>query len=448
MTRLRGAFAALVLASGVLAAAPALAAPELEVAEQTLTRLRRLDLTLDCTLDTPGSVTVAGTVNGRPFTRRVRVRKAGTRRVKVKVDARRAHVRKLTEPLRFELTATAEDAAGARVDVPVTETARVPVVLLPGLGNQPDDAGLLAFAGALAVASGGEYALGGPDTTLVRVSYDSLGSPLQKSAKLLDRAVAARLRGSAFAKADVVGYSMGGLVARRWLADGGARRARRVLFLATPNEGAPVAQILSIGLQTDILGTLLDQLPTDAPEVAALLDALASVPDTDGAVDVLRNFYPTYTWAFLTVPGLGGSTRIGLTPQLIRQFGSLVPGLAALPLDFDSPLTALNAKAPPDGPEFYALGYTELPAGGFGAGIGTVDEVDVTPLVSGGNVDPAALATGDGDGVVPWRSVRMADVPAWRDRITSTDLGAGSHVTLLADPFAIARVLEILGAAE
>ena len=77
--------------------------------------------------------------------------------------------------------------------------------------------------------------------------------------------------------------------------------------------------------------------------------------------------------------------------------------------------------------------------------IGTLDEVDLTALLAGGaDFDPLSLASGEGDGLVPWRSLVMSDTPGWAGAITATDLGAGTHVTILADPICIARVAEIL----
>ena len=65
--------------------------------------------------------------------------------------------------------------------------------------------------------------------------------------------------------------------------------------------------------------------------------------------------------------------------------------------------------------------------------MGTVDVVDVSLIQGGGQVDPATLATGSGDGVVPAHSVWMEGVASWSSVITKHDLGEGSHLTMTAD---------------
>ncbi len=103
-----------------------------------------------------------------------------------------------------------------------------------------------------------------------------------------------------------------------------------------------------------------------------------------------------------------------------------------------------SRRSPDASTSYFAIGYAALLTEQGGVEIGTVDEIDVTGLLGGGEIDPLSLADGEGDGLVPWRSLVMADTPAWAPRIDATDLGAGTHVTLLTDPACIARVTEIL----
>lgn len=418
----------------------ALADPVLERVDSELTGNRRLTVTVEAVLEGRGELRVEGEVNGRKFKKRKRVRRAGTARLRVNVDARKLRVRKLDGPLEFSLQAIAAERDGGSTTRPVERRVPVPVVFLPGLGNEtaPDVASGV-FAAAVDLAAGGIYDTGGDAPTFVVHGYDSLGESLSSSARGLQKRVRRVLRGTPFARVDVVGYSMGGLVARRWAADGG--KARRMVFLGTPNEGAPLAQLLGIGLQSDLLGSGLIPGLEGLGDLTGLLDALAG---PDAATDVLRTFYPTYPWLFVTldIPFFGG--RVPVTQELIQNFGSFVPGLGGLQIDLSSPLTPLNAVGPDSATAYHALGYSALLTDQLGIEIGTVDEVDVTALLGGGEIDPATLATGEGDGLVPWRSLVMADTPVWAAVLESTDLGTGTHVTLLADPACIMRVAEIL----
>jgi len=410
-------------------------------------------VTIEATFAGPGELRLEGDVNGKPVRVRKRVRRAGTRRLRVKLDAKRLRLRRLDEPLVFDVKAIADEIDGAMVERPLLETVPVPVIVLGGLGNELGPNGVGAFGLAVDLASGGSYEQDGKQPTMIVHEYASLDRSLPKLAKGLNKTVRAALRGTSFARVDVVGYSMGGLVARRWHADKGAGKVRRMVFLATPNEGAPLAQLLGIGLQTDLLDGALSALVPGLDDtggiggVGGVGDALAGLLGDVVSPDTLRTFYPTYPWLFITVPlPIVGDQRLAVTSELLETFGAFLPGeLSGLQLDFDSPLTPLNRIAPDDRTEFFALGYSSLPTDLVGLEVGTLDEVDLTALLSGGDdFDPLSLASGEGDGLVPWRSLVMSDTPGWADAITATDLGVGTHVTLLADPICIARVAEIL----
>jgi len=439
----------MVLASACIlaAAGPALADPVIERVETEVTRNRCLTVTIEATFTGRGEFRVEGTVNGKTVRKRKRVRRAGTRRFRVKLDAKKLRLRKLDEALVFDVNAVVSERDGGAAERPIHETIPVPVVLLGGLGNELGGGGIGAFGLAVNVASGGGYEQSGKRPTMVVHDYASLDKSLKSLAKGLHKTVRGALRGTSFARVDVVGYSMGGLVARRWLADRGAGKIRRLVFLATPNEGVPLAQVLGLGLQTDALGGALSGLIPELGDESGIGDALNALVGGSVSEDTLRTFYPSYPWLFVTVPvPFVGEQRLALTPELLSTFGAFLPeDLAGLDLDFDSPLRPLNNVAPDGRADYFALGYSALPTDLLEVEIGTLDELDVTALLAGGDdFDPLSLLSGEGDGLVPWRSLVMSDTPQWAAAITSTDLGVGTHVTILTDPACITRVAEIL----
>jgi len=451
---LSSAIATILLASACIlsAAAPARADPVIERVETSVSRNRCLTITIEATFSGRGEFRVEGTVNGKNVRKRKRVRRAGTRRFRVKLDAKKLRLRKLDQALVFDVSAVASERDGGVAERPVHETIPVPVVLLGGLGNELDGGGVDAFGLAVNDALGAAYQQDGKRPTMLVHEYASLDRSLRALAKGLHKTVRGALRGTSFGRVDVVGYSMGGLVARRWLADQGAGKVRRMIFLATPNEGAPLVQVLGLGLQTDALGGLLSGLIPDTGDGSAIGDALGTLLG-DGLLgdgldaDTLRTFYPTYPWLFVTVDvPILGEQRLALTPQLLNTFGAFLPeDLAGLDLDLDSPLRPLNDVAPDNRAVFYALGYTALPTDLLEVEIGTLDELDVTALLAGGeDIDPLSFLSGEGDGLVPWRSLVMADTPGWAAAIEATDLGVGTHVTILTDAACVARVAEIL----
>jgi pimeloyl-ACP methyl ester carboxylesterase len=445
--RRRAALTLLTVAALFSTAATALADPVIERVESKVSRNRRLTVVIEATFSGRGELRIEGDVNGKRVRKRKRVRRAGTKRLRVKIDAKQLRLRKLTEALVFDVKAVAEERDGGMVERPVQTTIPVPVVLLGGFGNELAPGGTSVFGVALNAATGGTYDLGTERPTMIAHDYASLDASLSELARELNKTVRAALRGTSFARVDVVGYSMGGLVARRWLADQGAGKVRRMVFLATPNEGAPLVQVIGLGLDSDLLGGALAGVIPGLGEASGLGDILDGVLDGTISPDTLRIFYPTYEWAFVTinVPFLG-EQRIALTSNLLGTFGAfLPPELAGLDFNLDSPLTPLNAVGPDSRAAYFALGYSSLPTELLGVEIGTLDEVDFGALITGGDeFDPLSLATGEGDGLVPWRSLVMADTPGWSEAITATDLGVGTHVTILADPACITRVAEIL----
>lgn len=391
----------------LVSAATAGADPVIDRLSSAVAKGRRLDLELECTLGSPGVVTVEGTVNGNPVSLRKRV-KAGHHTAKVKVDPKKLKLRKLETALHFDVTVTLAETGGAETSQQVSADIPLPCVVIAGFANENTPGSMTVFTTALNVAAGGVYTTAGDHPTLVVHEYPSLSESLSTLGKGLGRRVQSTLRGTVFAKVDLVGYSYGGLVARSFLAQGGGEAVRRCAFLGTPNKGTPVAYI-AVGLgSTGQLDTFL----ADNPSLADLATVILS-PD---AQQSLRNMYPTYSWA--TMPNPITQQPMAVPTFLLESFLG----------DSSTPLTGLNAVAPPAGVTFDAFFYTST-----GTTVGTVDIVDVSAIQAGGQVDPAQIATGSGDGVVPAHSVWMQGVAGWSSAITQHDIGAGSHLTMTGD---------------
>jgi pimeloyl-ACP methyl ester carboxylesterase len=357
--------------------------------------------------------------------------------MRFRVKTRRLGLRRVDKALVFDLSVVAAEAEGEETRRDVRVVSPVPLVLLPGLGNEQSPSSMEAFVPALQLEAAG-YDGEGKRPNLIVHGYDSLTTSLPALGKTLNRPVRRLLRKTPFTRVDIVGFSMGGLVARSYMAGRrGAGKVRKCLFLATPNEGTPLAYL---GAQlTDL--PLLDGVPALGGIADLLLDPEAK--------EALRVFYPTYPWLVATVPILGTVPLDELLPES------------------DSLLAALSDTAPDPDCSYHGIAYSELGAAGLGLGIGTVDTVDLTALLgsgavdigellagnvdilsllTSGDLDLTLLASGEGDGLVPSRSVFMDDEPAWRDRITRHDMGAGTHLTMLLDPAVVALVAEILAA--
>lgn len=148
-----------------------------------------------------------------------------------------------------------------------------PVLLVPGYGG--GTASLQALADRLVAA--------GRDATVVRLPGNGTGD-LAEAAAALDAAARAALDRTGEDSVDVVGYSAGGVVARLWVADGGAPVTRRVVTLGSPHHGTGLA---------DLAGQVAPaqcpegcrQLATDSP-LLARLNAGDETPDPIGWVSV------------------------------------------------------------------------------------------------------------------------------------------------------------------
>jgi triacylglycerol esterase/lipase EstA (alpha/beta hydrolase family) len=107
-----------------------------------------------------------------------------------------------------------------------------PVLLVPGYGGATG--GLEDLAGRLTAT--------GRDATVVPLPGNGTGG-LRASADALGTAVRAVLARTGAASVDLVGYSAGGVVARLWVADGGAAQVRRVVTLGSPHHGTELADL-------------------------------------------------------------------------------------------------------------------------------------------------------------------------------------------------------------
>lgn len=403
-----------------LTAAAASADPVIDRIESVVAKGRRLDVTVEATFAAAGTVAISGDVNGIPVNVRKRM-KAGHRVAKLRLDARKFRLRGLSSGVYFNLQIEATESAGAKVAQELKAVIPVPCIVLPGFGNETTPGAFAVFATGLNAAAGGIYTTSGDHPTLVVHEYPSQSASIANLGKGLVPDVAKALRGTVFKKVDLVGYSYGGIVARSFMNQGGASRVRNCVFLATPNEGTPLAY-LAVGLSN--AGTLDAFLGQNAA-LATLVQQFL----TADAKQSLRNLYPTYPWALMQNPLTG---RLGPVPT---QFLEAVLGPS------DTPLTAMNAIAPPPTVTFHAFYYTST---GLGQ-LGTVDTVDVSAMLTGGQIDPASVATGAGDGVAPAHSVTMESIPAWHGAIHPHDLGAGTHLTATTDLTALAGIAAIVG---
>ena len=171
---------------------------------------------------------------------------------------------------------------GTDVEGPGPQARPGPVLLVPGYGG---GTGLL-----LTLADRLEQA--GRDATVVPLPGNGTGD-LGEAAAALDEAARAALARTGEESVDVVGYSAGGVIARLWVADGGAEVARRVVTLGSPHHGTGLA---------DLAGQVAPascpegcrQLATDSP-LLARLNAVDETPGDVGWVSVWTTLDRTVT---------------------------------------------------------------------------------------------------------------------------------------------------------
>ncbi len=162
------------------------------------------------------------------------------------------------------LLGTEADPAAAVTAQEPAEQPLSAVVLVPGYGGSPSS--VRSLAAALSAA--------GHPVSTVTLPGDGTGDIVAMAPVLADAVGRASATG---APVDVVGFSMGGLVARAWARDlGGAAIARRVVTVGTPNAGT----------ETAALGATLGACPTACQQMvpgSELLERLNSPdPTPDG----------------------------------------------------------------------------------------------------------------------------------------------------------------------
>jgi pimeloyl-ACP methyl ester carboxylesterase len=358
-----------------------------------------------------GEVRLEGDLNGRPVLFAKRLPKAGTKLVRFRVAPRKLGIRAPDEPLRFTLALVVEEVGGARAEEPIERTLPVPLAVLFGLGQETSPGALPLLAAGIDLASSSDWRADGARPDLLLHHYRTVGPTLPALGREFAKALQRFVKTAGFARADVVAYSMGGLVTRSAMAQGAGGLVRRVVFTGSPNEGTPIAY----------LGVAASDLGVTGP-VPGVDPALADLLLDPAARETLRTFFPTYPWH-------------DPFPAFLESY---------LP-DPASPLTALNAIGPVPGVDYHAISYSSS---------GTVEYVDSadlllllgSPLLTAEQLATilTAIADGTGDGVVPLRSVFMRDEPAWSATITEHDLGPGEHTAMPEDPLVLAAIATIL----
>ncbi|MEV4256577.1 hypothetical protein AB0J52_25725 [Spirillospora sp. NPDC049652] len=157
--------------------------------------------------------------------------------------------------------------AGRHTGPAADQSVPGPVVLVPGYGGGTD--GLAVLADRLERL--------GRRATIAAPPGDGTGD-LRKQADALDRKVTALLRDGA-PSVDVVGYSAGGVVARLWARDhDGARKARRIVTLGSPHQGADVSAA-GLALSPGACPEACRQLVPDSPLLRGLGDRVGDRPE-------------------------------------------------------------------------------------------------------------------------------------------------------------------------
>ncbi|WP_233488819.1 alpha/beta fold hydrolase [Blastococcus sp. TF02-9] len=145
---------------------------------------------------------------------------------------------------------------------PAAQDRLGPVLLVPGYGGA---------TGALQTLAD-RLAASGRDATVVDLPGDGTVD-LAAAADVLDAAATAVLARTGDPAVDVVGYSAGGVVARLWIADGGADVVRRVVTLGSPHHGTELA-----GLAASLAPS---QCPVACRQLAPGSELLAALNDGD-----------------------------------------------------------------------------------------------------------------------------------------------------------------------
>jgi len=191
----------------------------------------------------------------------------------------------------YTLLQSTGDSAQAEVD----QHQLGPVLLIPGYGGSTGS--LQTLAATLTRA--------GRDATVVPLPGDGTAD-LNVAADAVGNAAGTAMARTGATSVDLVGYSAGGIVARLWVADGGAEVTRRVVTLGSPHHGTDLANLAGaagigacpeacrqMAADGDVLRRLNagDETPTGPTWVSiwTTQDETVTPPDTarlDGAVNL------------------------------------------------------------------------------------------------------------------------------------------------------------------
>ena len=277
---------------------------------------------------------------------------AGTVKVGVVKVGEFPPVPRFTENVRFPLQVTLR--RGDRAETAHrTVTILLPTVIVPGYANElgrPDAAALAAFR-----RQGYEDSGNGP--TLFWFGYSSHELTLEQAAHALADYVHRTVLTRAYAaKINVVGYSLGGLLARwdvQFDVDGWGTLVNRLALVGVPNEGSLVAYIYR-----DVPTFLPYGYLAHTPAAHAMMptfpcwrdsagDAWSRPPDADNPVLARLNQQPMPIGVRVEVfYSSGQQTVTGLSGDGARTFGTgdgLVPAASAegLPIQGGSGVPAL-----------------------------------------------------------------------------------------------------------
>jgi hypothetical protein len=345
------------------------------------------------------TMTARVTVNGAPASGRAFPVTAAHVPMIIDLPAGRVRVGGDASVLEFQPVPRPDDDLPVELDVNVrqgdgTAAARqtgvllLPVVIVPGYMNDmggPD-------AGALAVLEAHGYRVTGPSPSVFWFAYPSRSLDLEAAARALDAYVSRTVLPRTYAaRLNVVGFSLGGLIARWNLAfkPGWDRLTRRFVMVGVPNEGVVM------------------------PYVYGWYPLTAGLARTAAA----RNLLPTFPF-WRPTPGAAWSVPAGAQNREMQ---------------------ILNAHPLPPGLPTYDM-YGNRPVDGDGHGTWA----GVT-----GEMSRAQFSCGPGDGIVLTASALGlpinggGGIPGFAERLIRADLGPIGHLSLLAA--AMPRIIDVFG---
>ena len=401
----------------------------------------------DVTMASSGTVTLRGTVGGRPYelTKRFKTRKAKTKTVRFKVDPKRFGLHDETDAIVLTaLVAAAEEGQPEPATATGGASLPPPLMIVPGLGSELDDRQFtyvfLPFRDALNENAGSPWLTKGARRTLSVERYFTTSYPLEQLGADIARRGERMLKKSAlFARLDLVGQSTGGIVVRQAMlpaasakaAPSLAGRVRHVFFFGTPQSGTPLAYLaqqallatkdLPNGIREPTLEALAEKLakgidsPSAASLAALLLRPALQQGDDPPFLGVVEMFLPTY--AFARIPTGSDTTAFVDLPTLTG-----LAGTPQLPVLHD-----LNGSSPDPDAVYHAFYYSDV-AGATGD-IRTVDGLDFVAFLAGGatDFDLVTQINGAGDGVASEVSTLLTAHPQWNAALNAIDLGDGLH---------------------